>query len=373
LKEQDVHKQFSIVDILDEALLADNKSFQTDKASSYSPLRPSSAGKCGRELEYKWHEHKGLREPTLEEQAPNTIRLLSLGHHIERSLISNLYKMKENFNIQVKYKDQIVTVFTLEDGTIIQGEIDFALEGSGFKILGDAKSAKDGFDKVFKTKWDDTTAKWSTMKSLQKVSDTCWYAEDAAELVKELKDDFKVNNILQCNLYLGSPFFQERGYEHGALYYYVKNDSRLFELRFKYSEKLKDIVKKKYQKVYDSKEIGSVPKDFKLGSIRCAFCAFASDCWSDDDPLKAWFKTFPKKSWPKDIPRLKNSKELKKLFTEYLELENSEKERKEIEQAIVDMLIEQKVRKVRLETGEIFDLKLLKSPREHFELRRGKL
>jgi hypothetical protein len=47
--------------------------------------------------------------------------------------------------------------------------------------------------------------------------------------------------------------------------------------------------------------------------------------------------------------------------------------REQAEESIVHLMEQRKVKKVRFSDGAIFEIKFLKSPRPHFELRRAKL
>lgn len=358
------------VDLLDHSLTENEK----NSTFTYYPLRPSSAGKCSLALYYDLKEFNGDSSIVRPLKEPNVIRLLSLGHSIEYSMIGNFYKMCKEFGYSIKYKQQVVTVFTLDDGHIVQGSTDFCLEHTelGHKCIADAKSMKDAFHVFRKTRFDDTLKKYSKMKSLKKLSELCFYAENVDALVEEFGDDFKIDNLMQLNSYACADFFVERGYDHASLFYYNKNDSRMFELRFKPSTTLRDKVKDKYQKVYDAKESTDVPRDYRLGSIRCAFCDYNSICHSNANPLVAWFETLPKKQFATFISKVKKKAEIKKLFTKFDKLEINIAERKKIEDNICDLLSEQEVSKVKLDNGDVYEVRLLKSPKPHLVLRRSK-
>jgi len=364
--------QISIVDLLDNTI--ENEELKRSKERLYNPLRPSSSGKCSKALWYELQEFRGNEETTLDIHSPSVVRLLDYGHWTEEHLIKMFEKLYDQFNIKIKYKQQVVDVLKLNDGSIIEGSVDFALESDNrdVKILGDAKSAKDAFSKAYKTRWDENSAKWANMRSFKQISPTCFYAEDALALVDEFGDDFKTNNICQLNLYLGSRFFQDRNYQYGSLFYYVKNDSRLFELRFKYSPKLKELIEEKFNKINNTSDAKYVKKEYTLGSIRCAFCSHKDKCWNEN-ALKMYFKTLPKTKFPTDIARLSNNEELIKQFKDYENLIDNDKIKSKIESNIIKKLQEEKIRKIKLDNGHIYEIKFLKSPREHFELRRSKI
>lgn len=365
------HPDMGYVDLLDAALTA--KEENKDHTKSYFPLRPSSAGKCERALFYALEEHRGKKICDKTPMEPNVIRLLSLGHSIEYSMIQSFYEMAKQFDFRIKYKQHVVSTMKLNDGKIIEGSIDFCLESDEYKCVCDAKSKKDAFSKAFKTRFDDELDKYSKYKSLRQLSATCFYAEDLAAFIDELGNDFKIDNLLQLNLYSCSRFFVERGYDHASLLYYNKNDSRMMEIRFKPDPLMVEVVKEKFQKAYDAKKASDTEKTYRLGSIRCAFCPYNKVCWSSKDPLKEWFATLPKKSFPKDIGKIKGKSELKKLFKKYEDLEEISSEKGRIEEELCDILSEKKINKIKLDNGNVYVVKLLKSPREHMELRRSKV
>ena len=108
---------FSIVDLLDSALDDEAKEVTT---RTYNPMRPSSAGKCARALSFELQEYKGLAPVTLEERDGKVHRLLDLGHWLESHMIKFMYKLNKAYDLMVKYKQQVVTTMTLDDGTIIE-------------------------------------------------------------------------------------------------------------------------------------------------------------------------------------------------------------------------------------------------------------
>lgn len=358
------------VDLLDHSLTENEKNSNI----KFYPLRPSSAGKCSYALYNDLKEYNSdVKIIEKKNKEPNVIRLLSLGHSIEFSMINNFKSMIKEFDYKIKYKQQVVSVFTLDDGTVVEGSIDFCLENGDYKCVCDAKSMKDAFSGFRKTRFDEQLEKYSKMKSLTKLSNLCFYAEDVNALVTELKDDFKVDNIVQLNLYACTDFFKERGYDHASLLYYNKNDSRMFEIRFKPSDKLRDKIKDKYQKVYDAKDPAKVVRDFKLGSIRCAFCDYNSLCYANANSLQEWFNTLHnKKKFPTNINKIKEKDKVKELFNKYYELIKCNKEQKEVESEICEILKEQKINKIKVDNEYTFEVKYLKSPKPHWALRRSK-
>lgn len=373
--EINFYEEVGLVDLLDHALIEDNeKTFGGIR--KYNPIRPSASGKCERAMAYEYHEYHNQMPATQEDRAANVIRLLGIGLPIERAIISHMYKLKEPFDIHVKYKDQKVTVAKLKDGTIVEGEIDWAIESEKFnmKMLLDAKTTKEKFSNHMATHWDDILAKWKKDKHIKTISDNCYLITDTYKFVKSLKDDFKTDNILQLNMYLGSHFFQERGYEYGSLQYYRKNTSFMHELRFKFCPKLQKEVQAKYQSAYDNgqKSPDKANKTFWFGSIRCAFCPYKERCWDEStDPKYAYFQTLPKKKWPKDTDRIKDGDKIEELFAQYETALTQSEEAGNVELEIAKKLYDSKIGKVKLQNGNVYEVKLLKT--KGLVLRRSKI
>ena len=364
-------------DLIDE--FTRDKIEENSKKERSFPLRPSAAGYCGRRLAFDLMEYKGYASYEKTPMEPNTYRLLNLGHSVEYSAIKNFELV--NF-WKIKYKQQSVDLFKLEpikgeEDKIIEGSADLVVYSPEWKCVIDIKSQKDAFSKAFPTRWKETLKKYEEMSSLQALSETAFYAENLEAFVEELKDDFLVDNLLQLNMYACSQFFQDRGIDHAVIYKYNKNDSRHYEIRFKPCKKLFKRIQDKFNQVNKAvanKDPKSVPCDFKLGSMRCAFCPYAKECWPEgQDGLKAWFSTFPKKKWPTDLHKIKDKGQLKKLFQDFEKGIDDIKIKEETEQEIVKLMLEKGLKKIKLDNEHIYEVKYLKSPRPHYELRRTKL
>jgi hypothetical protein len=318
-------------------------------------------------------QYRGYAKYEIEPLAPSTYRLFRLGHSVEYHLLQQ-FGFCEAF--QVRYKQQTVSWEKLHDGTLIEGSLDLVFISDKWKCIADVKSKKDKFSKSYKTDWEAESGKLEEMASVTKLTDTTFWVENLEAFLEELRDDFFASNFLQLNLYANSEFIKERGIDHGSILQYNKNDSRLREIRFKPCPKLAAKVIKKFQDVAitidKNKDPTKLPRDFALGSSKCAFCAFSKVCRTEDT-LKPYFKTLPPKRWPKDTSDLKNTDKLEDLFKQYRSLEQADMKRKAIEQDITKLLEEQEVRKVRFSTGDIYDVKFLKTPYPHYELRKGKL
>lgn len=348
-----------------------------------SPLRPSAAGKCERELAYDLMEYRKLAQYEKELNTPELHRLFALGHSIESHI---LWQFKEQFKplgISVRYQQQNLSFMHLSStvdpkyDAWVEGSIDFVLWSDKFKAIGDVKSKKEKFSSYRESTWEEDNEKYSKMKTLQKIGEEAFYAEDVEAFLIELNDPFLAMNVLQLNLYANNIFITERNIDHCVLIYYSKNTSRIRELRFKPSKSLHDYVLNKFKYAYEAVEAGNpelAKKEFALGTIKCAFCAYKKECWKADDPLRLYFKSLPPKSWPKDTSRLgDDGLALEELFEQYMQAELEASAVKNLESEIIDILTEIKVNKIRLANGYIYEVKLYKSPNEHFKLKRSKV
>jgi len=365
-------------DILDKA--TDIKlEAQVKEGVRYHPLRPSSAGKCLRALTIDLMEYRGYKKYPREKHEPALDRLFNLGHAIEYNLLKQFYQVE---GLRQKYKQQTLSFGKLKRGKpeleeeLLEGSLDACFVSNKYKGIMDVKSKKDKFSQVFKTQWDENIDKYSRMESTQTIGPASFYIEDLPQFLVEFGEDFMQDNFYQLNFYAMNPFIQERGFDHAFLVYYNKNDSRLMEMRFKPSQKLYDTVLKKFNKASILADKQEIPEtcDFTVGTGKFAFC----DChelepYFHGDGKREWFATWPKKRWPTDVAKLDNSLELQQLFDSFQDLSLKKEEMSRTELNIAKLLAKQKVNKVKLQNGKVFELKYLKSPRPHYEIRKGKV
>lgn len=365
------------VDLLNEAT---RQSLQDEvdegKGFQKTPLRPSAAGQCTRELCYALMEFHGKAHYEKELKKPEVVRLLSLGHSIEWSAIK---QFEEHIGIfETKYKQQVLDFgpLTSTDPKLAQrleGSLDVCFFSEKWKCVVDFKSKKDKYSSYRSSQWDETSEKLSKMRSVTTLSETSFWVEDLEAFLAELHDPFFEANFLQLNLYATSDFLKARGVDHGAIIQYNKNDSRMREVRFKPSDALATKTIAKFQRALDDVTAGTLsPRDHNLGSMKCAFCPYARECW-DEDSLKAWFKTFPSKQWPDDTSKLGIvGEQLEFMFEVRAQKETAASEVKAADEAILKVMVDNQLTKLRLSSGEVFEARHYKSPRPHFELKRSK-
>ncbi len=363
-------------DLLDKALLAKQEEEQKGPRK-FMPLRPSSAGQCGRSLAFQYNEYEGNAKYDQEVRTPAIIRLLNFGHSVEWHFLKQLESVP---NLQIKYKQQVVTFFKLSHDVMIEGSLDMVVYSEETRGIGDVKSKGDKYSTWTATKWNEDTEKLRSMKSVRPISDTAFWVEDLPAFLDELTDPFLADNFYQLNGYACTDFIKERGIDHGFILQYNKNDSRIREIRFKPSMEVFERVREKFQNVItavkEHKDPMLVPRDFQLGSMRCAFCPFNRECWGEAANAKQeYFDTFPNKRWPKDTNRMpaEVGARLEELYSDFQHANEAASEREAIEAELCDILNEANVNKVRFANGDIYEMKLLKNPRPHFELRRSKL
>lgn len=346
------------------------------------PLRPSSSGNCERELAYSLNEYRGNAKYDREVINPETSRIFSLGHSVEYNILGEMYKYYKDL-FQIRYKQQILSYIFLESkikpewSTWIEGSTDFVLWSEKFKSVGDIKSKKEKYSSYRESDWDETNEKYGRMRSIQRIGDTGFYADDVEAFLLELNDPFVAANVLQLNLYACNPFLKERGIDHAFLLYYSKNTSRLRELRFKPSQKLYDYVLQKFTNAFEAVEQGNpelAQKEFKLGSMKCAFCNFKNTCWSDADPLKMWFKSLPPKAWPTDTHRLdaEDQQLVEQLYADYVQSQDLEQKSIDLDAEICHIMVKLGISKLRFPDGNVYEVKFYKSPKEHYRLKRSK-
>lgn len=291
-----------ILEEIDKEFLAPRK---------YNPLRPSSAGACAKRLAYELAEYRlGWKYDQVTKNTPEQFRLLRLGHSVEYSTIQNFNLLK---TFSTKYKQQVVTLFEVKRGKpelpqeYVEGSCDWILWSDKYRVICDAKSKKDGGSGKYRY-WLKDIEKLMGMASVTRISDTEVWVDDLPAFIKELDGDFLVDNMLQLNGYACTEFMRERRIDHGLIYRYNKNTSEHFGIRFRPSQAVLDMVKDKFDRVsmaVDNEDIDSVPCEYELGSIRCAYCPFAAYCHPGQDVKGAFFNKGKKTPAGPKVKRIK--------------------------------------------------------------------
>lgn len=351
---------------------------EREASYKYNPLRPSSAGKCTRELGYEFAEFRKYQEYPKEPKTPEVHRLLNLGDKIEWHANE---EMKAAFAVmpkppQIKYKQHTLAFFKFPDGTFLEGKLDLCVEIDGDLIVCDWKSKSDKYSAFYKSAWDEFPSKLVATGFAQTFGSDAVFITDLKAYLAKSEDPFFNNNLYQLNFYACNPFLKERGCKLASVLQYNKNDSRIREVRFVPSQEVFEETQAKFQVVMavvdGDKTPENLSRDFVLGSMKCGFCSYKKHCWPEDDALKEYFKTLPPKAWPKDLDRL--SKDLQErlipLFAKYQELSQAAAGVEPVEQEICRLLNAAKVFKVRLDKDHIYRVKRLK---EGLVLRRDKL
>lgn len=379
MKKPALGPSISYVEVLDYYTLEKEKEKQLS-SEKFRPIRPSAIGRCGRQLAYdyaKYLELDGYKDYPGEDKEGHVVRLLSLGHKIEDALFRDFdwkipdEKLKRRFTQQYLRFD-----CQFPDGDYLGGSIDGVFITPNNKALVDVKSKKEKFSSHSKSSWEEMAPKLGKMPGAEVISEYLVYVDDLDLFLDKFrhKDYFMAFNLYQLNLYYHDKdnFIRDLGIDHCSLLYYSKNTSRLFELRFRPSEKVAndriELVKDIIDKVYNKKDPELVEKELDLGSIGCAFCPWASKCWEGANSLKAYFDTWPKKSWPTNVRDLTD--EERALFDDYVEMSRLTEDLPTVEKRLAKSLGDKKIRKVELEDGSVYDVKFLKT--QGHVLRKGK-
>jgi len=369
-------------DLLDHAITEKlekrRAAIKAGETDNYFPLRPSAAGFCGRRLAYSLMEYHRYADYDIPIYSPRTERIFEMGHAVEYSILKQFGQVKI---VRTKYKQAPCDCLYLEPLTpkgaaqLIEGSCDACFMSETYKAVMDVKSVKDGFSKFYPTRWTETLQKLAKCKTAVQLTETAFYVDDIEAFLEEYHDSFLADNIFQLNLYAMSDFIRLRGIDHAVIYKYNKNDSSHYELRFKPSEALAQKVVEKFNLVnrcVSEEKPEDVPRDSGLGSQRCAFCDYSKLCYPNKNSLKEYFKTWPKKKWPTDIDRIQEEG-LPELFEQYEINQEATDYNKKLEEKILFLLENHKVQKVKLANGHVYEVKFLKTPKEHLELRRTKI
>jgi len=377
----------SYCDILN---LATDEAMAEDAKKKRNPIRPSGAGGCTRELAYKLMEFTGQAHYGDKPISAELNRIFSAGHALEYDIIKQFRKHTSDI-FQVRYTQQSLWFEkilwpTREDlHMTLEGSNDLVFWSDEWKCVVDIKTKKDKFSSWMKTQWDELTLKLSEMKTVQVIGDTQvgFWVEDIEAFLVELDDPFFGANFVQLNLYATNEEFVKREIDHACIIQYNKNDQRLREIRFLPSLALAEKTKAKFHMALLAADQGDpeiAPRDYMLGSIKCAFCDFKGMCWPtptdpSEDPLKLYFKNLPKKYWAKKLEDFDDElqADLRKAYEAYRVAESSTKELKSAETELARLMLQEaNTWKLKFDDGIVLQAKELKTPRPHITVRKGK-
>lgn len=371
------------IDMLRDHLVEKSKNelkMVKETGGTRNPLRPSSSGKCERQLAYELMEYTQQAYYEKDPLTAESSLIFDLGHSVEFHLLKNFRNVEL---IKVAYQQQSLLFFPIEATnprirTYIEGSTDAGFIGVNhdWKCLIDVKSKKDKFDAAMKSNWDATDEKLRGMDSVVEVNPgtSVYWVEDLPAFLEELNDPFFQQNFVQLNMYANSDFMRTKGFDHCAIIQYNKNDSRLREVRFKPSTILYDKVRGRFQSAASAADKGDpqlAKPEFAIGSIACAFCNYKKACWGQEtDALKAFFKNLPAKRWPLDLDKIEEES-IQDAFISYDEGLPVLSAQEELKEKIIKWMFENKVQKVALKRGgAIYELKVFKNS---MNLVRGKI
>ena len=397
--------EIGYVDLLD---IATEDAIIADAAVKRNPIRPSSAGLCTRELAYKLMEFTGQATYDYAPITPEVHRVFSSGHALEYDLVKQFEKHCKEF-FAVKYKQVPLDLFDFQEAS--RDDLKLWVEGSndlcfvairdGWRAVVDIKTKKDKFSSWSESSWSEMTARLEEMETVKTLSPAsidskgnrvppkAFWVEDLPAFLKELNDPFFEANFLQLNCYAHADFMKRRGIDHGVIVQYNKNDQRLREIRFRPSQALFEKVKEKFNNAIAAADKGdpeAAPRDYLLGSMKCAFCDFKKECYAEPveveegqydpvDPMKEWFKTLPPKFWARSIDYIQDETirtRLLDVHARYKAARNRKDELEAIEAEFAQAILDSKQYKIKFSKGEVYEAKHLKSPKPHIALRRTK-
>jgi hypothetical protein len=352
----------SYVDLMDEVV----KNRAKDQPNA-SPIRPSNAGTCARRIAYDYLAFLGKREKIEETRKPSVERLLKLGHFIETHVVDDL---KDIPGMGVRFTQQLVDMFDLPGGTTVEGSTDMVMWNKEVRGVGDVKSIGDRWHNNFNSKWDgllDTYRKTGA----EEFGTNSFFVNDLSKFLRQIgSDDSLYKNLIQLNLYACCDFLQKRKVDHAFILRYNKNNSALMEIRFTPSFEVFEDTKRRLSLVEQTGTEGNIdiaPKERVLGQMDCTYCPYKSECWPSASN-KDFYKN-GKKDWAVKVSELEKKAELVELFGYRANAELASQDLAIIDRELIQLLDGHGVHKVKLESGEVFEVKILKTGAE---LRRGK-
>lgn len=353
----------SYVELLDEVM---ERRTAEGNARVSTPIRPSNAGACTRRIAHDYLAYLGKAEKIEETRKPSVERLLKLGHFIEEHLVDDLKEIPE---MGVRFQQQLVEMFELPGGTRVEGSLDAFMWAEDVRGVLDVKSIGDRWHNHFNSKWDSLLSSYRPLAA--EFGANSFYVEDLAKFLKAIgSDDSLYKNLIQLNLYACTDFLQKRKVDHASIIRYNKNNSALMEIRFKPSMEVFESTRSRLAAVETAGAEGDAtlaPKERVLGQLDCTYCPYKSKCWPAAKPKDFYGKDG--KRWATKIGQLEKAEELTELFNHRASAEAAAEDLALIDRHIIQLLDGHNIMKVKLDSGEVFEVKTLA---KSVELRRSK-
>jgi hypothetical protein len=351
----------SYVDLLDQVV----KVRAADQPDS-SPIRPSNAGTCTRRIAYDYLAFLGKRKKIEEYRKPSVERLLKLGHFVEEHVVGDL---KDIPGMGVRFTQQLVEMFELPGGTVVEGSTDAVMWSKEVRGVLDVKTIGDRWHNHFATKWDSLLDVYK--KNAETFGTNSFYTANLETfLVAITPEDSLYKNLIQLNLYACCDFLQKRGVDHASIIRYNKNNSSLMEIRFTPSFEVFEATKVRLGLVERAGSEGNVelaPKERILGNMDCTYCPYKAECWPTASKQDYYGKR--KKAWAVKTDELERGPDIETLFEHRANAEAAAADLDLIDRDLILLLDGHGVDKVKLKSGDVFEMKTLKTG---VVLRRGK-
>lgn len=344
------------------------------------PLSPSKFGSCARELAMSLAEFVGLGLYPCEPLDPRAKRRFTRGYDIEYSMMKQL---KKYIPIAQGFGQQYLEMArTPDDKYVIGGSMDTLFMSEEHMIV-DIKSKATYFSSYMSDSFEETFHEIGRMPGVRTFGARALYIEDIDAFYHRYnKDDFISRYFLQLNAYgacdwslnfRSNMFPGVVGISAVALLFENKNNHIMAEIRWKPSRTLYDYAIQRMQDIYkwvviDRKNPLEYKPDFTLGSVACRLCPRKAACWGDTrHPYNG-----PKKKWAVDANRTKNAASLEAAYDRYRNLLTAKYDHDNMEEELIKEMVESGETKIRFVDGSVYELKYLKTPKPHYELRPAK-
>lgn len=344
------------------------------------PLSPSKFGSCRKLLAMELAEFMQMGMFPLELFDAKAKKRFSRGYDIEYSMMKQL---KKYVPIDQGFGQQYVEMDLTPDGKyVIGGSLD-TLFITAEAMITDIKSKADYWSSAFGGAFEETFANIGRMPGVREFGNRAYFIEDIDAFHAVFnKDDFMSRYFEQLNAYGCSPWarnFRSNlfpgsvGIKAVSLLFENKNNHMNAEIRWTPSTKLYDQSIQNMKDVYqwvviDKKPADQYKMDFVIGSLACRLCPRKAACWGDArHPYNG-----PKKKWATDTNRVANMEILEAAYLAYKNALTAKVAHDNLEIELIKEMVNSGEQKLRFPDGDIYEVKELKSPKPHFELRRSK-